>query len=277
MYKLHKSMECSAWVVRIAQKCYDRCENDGTKATAFGGIRMDMFMDKLAQRLNAQEIIKANTAADTEELNRLKNQLAQYEECLSKLRQLVDEGGEGLRVLSKESAAEISRLAEESISRMQQLQTDTTVADGISALAERLDNMSTALDGVNAGIEKLDQVSGQVDAVNGRLDGVQEAVSAKVDQLLSGMENKADNGLEERLVALDENVHKECVKVYRNVQAVIVEEGEKQTKALSEIEGKVNSFRGKLSAVLGISIAALVFSIAGVVLSFLQLANWKLF
>lgn len=252
---------------------------------------MDMFMDKLAQRLNAQEIIKANTAADTEELNRLKNQLAQYEECLSKLRQLVDEGGEGLRVLSKESTAEISRLAEESISRMQQLQTDTTVADGISTLAERLDNTDTmldnmstvldgvkiSLDGVNAGIEKLDQVSGQVDAVNGRLDGVQEAVSAKMDQLLSGMENKADNGLEERLVALDENVHKECVKVYRNVQAVIVEEGEKQTKALSEIMGKVNSFRGKLSAVLGISIAALAFSIAGVVLSFLQLANWKLF
>lgn len=238
---------------------------------------MDMFMDKLAQRLNAQEIIKANTAADTEELNRLKNQLAQYEECLSKLRQLVDEGGEGLRVLSKESAAEISRLAEESISRMQQFQADTAVADGISALAEQLDNMSTVLDGVNAGIEKLDQVSGQVDAVNNRLDGVQEAVSAKVDQLLSGMENKADNGLEERLNALDENVHKECVKVYRNVQAVIVEEGEKQAKTLSEIMGKVNSSRGKLGAVLGISIAALVFSIAGVVLSFLQLANWKLF
>ena len=32
-------------------------------------MRMDMFMDKLAQKLNAQEIIKANTAADTEELN----------------------------------------------------------------------------------------------------------------------------------------------------------------------------------------------------------------
>ena len=38
---------------------------------------MDMFMDKLAQKLTAQEIIKANTAADVEELNKLKNQIAE--------------------------------------------------------------------------------------------------------------------------------------------------------------------------------------------------------
>lgn len=245
---------------------------------------MDMFMDKLAQRLNAQEIIKANTAADTEELNRLKNQLAQYEECLSKLRQLVDEGGEGLRVLSRESAAEISRLAEESISRIQQFQADTAVADGISGLAAQLNSLNTAMDGmnaglgeVNAGMEKLDRVSGQVDTVNSRLDQVQEAIGEKVDRLMSGMENKAESGLEERLDALDENVHKECVKVYRNVQAVVVEESEKQKKSMEELAGKTASLRGKLGAVLGISIAALVFSIVGAVLSFLQLANWKLF
>ena len=46
---------------------------------------MDMFMDKLAQKLTAQEIIKANTAADIEELNKLKNQIAEYNECLARL------------------------------------------------------------------------------------------------------------------------------------------------------------------------------------------------
>ena len=50
-----------------------------------GGEQMDMFMDKLAQKLTAQEIIKANTAADVEELNKLKNQIAEYNECLAKL------------------------------------------------------------------------------------------------------------------------------------------------------------------------------------------------
>ena len=53
---------------------------------------MDMFMDKLAQKLNAQEIIRANTAADAEEMNKLKNQIAEYNECLTKLQQLIEEG-----------------------------------------------------------------------------------------------------------------------------------------------------------------------------------------
>ena len=40
----------------------------------FGGKWMDTFMDKLAQKLNAQEMIKANSAADAEEMDQLKNQ-----------------------------------------------------------------------------------------------------------------------------------------------------------------------------------------------------------
>lgn len=36
---------------------------------------MDTFMDKLAQKLNAQEMIKANSAADAEEMDQLKSQL----------------------------------------------------------------------------------------------------------------------------------------------------------------------------------------------------------
>ena len=40
----------------------------------FGGRWMDTFMDKLAQKLNAQEMIKANSAADAEEMDQLKSQ-----------------------------------------------------------------------------------------------------------------------------------------------------------------------------------------------------------
>ena len=39
---------------------------------------MDTFMDKLAQKLNAQEMIKANSAADAEEMDQLKSQLREY-------------------------------------------------------------------------------------------------------------------------------------------------------------------------------------------------------
>ena len=95
--------------------------------------------------------------------------------------------------------------------------------------------------------------------------------------MASAQENKKDDGLEERLAAVEENVHKECVKVYRNVQAVVVEESGKQAKALEEIAAKVNSFNGKLGAVLGISIAALVFALAGTVLQVLSALGINLF
>ena len=42
---------------------------------------MDTFMDNLAQRLSAQEMISANTAAEAEELNQLKVQVKDYDEC----------------------------------------------------------------------------------------------------------------------------------------------------------------------------------------------------
>lgn len=48
---------------------------------------MDTFMDKLAQKLNAQEMIKANSAADAEEMDQLKNQLREYDECLAQMQQ----------------------------------------------------------------------------------------------------------------------------------------------------------------------------------------------
>lgn len=227
---------------------------------------MDMFMDKLAQKLNAQEIIKANTAADTEELNRLKNQVAQYNECLDKLRKLIDESTEEMKGASQESAAGISRLLEESLAKIREIRQESTDAadDKVNGLA---DSVNTHFDSLNA----------QLDAVNLNLDNVTNAVSEIRDQMASAQENKKDDGLEERFASVEENVHKECVKVYRNVQAVVVEESGKQAKALEEITAKVNSFNGKLGAVLGISIAALVFALAGTVLQVLNALGINLF
>ena len=227
---------------------------------------MDMFMDKLAQKLNAQEIIKANTTADTEELNRLKNQVAQYNECLDKLRKLIDESTEEMKGASQESAAGIGRLLEESLAKIREIRQESTDAadDKVNGLA---DSVNTHFDSLN----------GQLDAVNLNLDNVTNAVSEIRDQMASAQENKKDDGLEERFASVEENVHKECVKVYRNVQAVVVEESGKQAKALEEITAKVNSFNGKLGAVLGISIAALVFALAGTVLQVLNALGINLF
>lgn len=49
---------------------------------------MDNFIDKLAQRFSAQEMIKANSQAETEEMRRLELQVSEYEKILQEMRKL---------------------------------------------------------------------------------------------------------------------------------------------------------------------------------------------
>lgn len=200
---------------------------------------MDTFMDKLAQRLTAQEIIKANTAADAEEMNKLKNQIAEYNQCLERLQKLIEEGALKLQD-SRTDGEQITRLVEESIEKIRAIQQDS---QGLQQLAEKLGQTESLL------AEKLGQT----------------------ESLLTEKLGQTESQLTEKLTGLEENVHKECVKVYRNVQAVVVEESSKQSEAVTGAVAVTGKMNGKLSAVLGISIAALLVSIAGVVLQVLQL------
>ena len=190
---------------------------------------MDTFMDKLAQKLNAQEMIKANSAADAEEMDQLKNQLREYDECLAQMQQVNKElraVNHAMETLMSETIApEVTKLSEESVAairKMQQLQQEyTTKLEEIRQNTEELEDLRKHLD------EKLD--------------------------------------------GSDENVHKECVKVYRNVQAAVVEENEKQTEAIA---GKIKeSLNGKLNGVLGVSIAALLVAAADIVLHVLNILH----
>ena len=173
---------------------------------------MDTFMDKLAQKLNAQEMIKANSAADAEEMDQLKSQLREYDETI---------------------APEVTKLSEEGVAALQKLQQENT--------------------------EKLEALGQQYTA---KLEELQQST-----EVLDELQKHVD----EKLSTTEENVHKECVKVYRNVQAVVVEENEKQTEAIA---AKVKeNLGGKLNGVLGVSIAAVVLTVADIVLHVLSILH----
>ena len=115
---------------------------------------MDMFMDKLAQKLTAQEIIKANTAADVEELNKLKNQIAEYNECLVKLQKLIDDGAarfSGIRTGEEETA----RALEEGNGRTEALRKD------VESLQKLLEQQQERLDGIDR------SAAGQMESLGG--------------------------------------------------------------------------------------------------------------
>lgn len=66
------------------------------------GRSMDSFMDKLAQKFTAGEVIRANQTAEENELYRLRTQVEEYEKCLQEMRKLQlgqNENGEKLSKL----------------------------------------------------------------------------------------------------------------------------------------------------------------------------------
>lgn len=214
---------------------------------------MDTFMDKLAQKLNAQEMIRANSAAEAEELGKLRNQVAEYNQCLAKLQKLLEDGEQKLEG-AKVDGAEINRLVEESIAKISALQKDT----------ESIDEMKVVLAGLKDSLEAALQEQEQ--SLSAKLEDQKSVVAAQLEDQNKAVVAKLDES--------NENVHKECVKVYRNVQAVVVEENGKQTESMTN---SVDALKGKLNAVLGVSITAMILALAGVVLQVLNLLNFKLF
>lgn len=267
---------------------------------------MDMFMDKLTQKLTAQEIIRANTAADTAELNRLKNQVAEYNECLERLQKLVSEGEDKLSRDGGEPGQLQGQVAEllgnmdkaivDQLCNMDKAMADQL--DGVEQkVTERLSGMEKAVTGRLDGAEI--KVAGRLDGVEkvvtGRLDGVEKTVADRLKSVEQGVAQqfesmtqtldgklanfesqgdvKFDDKLTERLDAIDENTHREGVKIYRNVQAVVLEESGKQSETAKEIGASVDRVRSKLNLIFGISLAALFFSLAGVAVQILSILN----
>lgn len=198
---------------------------------------MDTFMDKLAQKLNAQEMIKANSAADAEEMDQLKNQLREYDECLAQMQQVNKElkaiNQEMERLMAETIVPEVTKLSQEGVAALQKMQQENT--------------------------EKLETLTQQYAA---KLEELQQSTEA-LDELQKHVDEKLSN--------TEENVHKECVKVYRNVQAAVVEENEKQTEAVTARVKE--SLGGKMNGVLGVSIAAVVLTVADIVLHVLRILH----
>lgn len=196
----------------------------------FGGKIMDNFMDKLAQKLNAQEMIKANSAAEAAQMNKMQSQMAEYDAALQEIRKLNYKNAEAadhLNQLLTETTQKVDELTKESIAKIEAIQSQ----DKSTEIAEQLHSLMETLQA-----------------------------------------NKQE--IEELLKKTEEYVHTEDVKVYRNVQAVIVEETAKQTETFSNMH---HASGKKETAILIFSILAFAGAAASVVLQVLELLNFKFF
>lgn len=173
----------------------------------FGGKLMDNFMDKLAQKFNAGDLIKANSQAEALEMQRLKEQMQQYDQLLQEMRKL--------NLKNIEVISSVGQLTKESLAQVQQK------------------------------------------------DQEKEDLVAKIQETLEANQKKMELSFDK----VEDVVHKENIKVYRNVQASVVEELKAQTEALmmsnKALEKKVSGLKPLLittlcvASVLGLANVAL--------------------
>ncbi len=201
---------------------------------------MDNFMDKLAQKISAQEMTKANSQAEAEELQRLQMQVSEYEKILQEMRKLNyrnTELSEKLDLMIGDNAGKIQNMKEEEqrlIAALRDL-TDEQTRNREAELERREEDRLER--------ERAEEARKQTD------------ISAITDLL----ENKFQKS--------DDFVHKENVKVYRNVQAVVIDEIKRSMEnAQSEQSALKKELNAKLNKVLVISVISMLASAASVVL-----------
>ena len=173
---------------------------------------MDTFIDKLAQKRNAQEMIRANMTAEAVKMEQMQNQMQAYDGLMQEIRKVNLKTAENL----------------------------TEVQNVLKECMEKLETMQAAGGQTAASQETLEEIK---------------------------------NLLEEKFRLSDDFMHKENVRVYRNVQAAFVEELNRQTEELKAVQPAKNGSK----AILPISILILVGVVADIVLQVLSLLNFKFF
>ena len=151
---------------------------------------MDSFMDKIAQKFTAQDMIKANSAAEEKEMKRLRMQVAEYDERLQEMRKL--------NLKNLELADQLQTLISEGQEKVQAIQVsaDNDGQEEWKALQQSMQTIKEALDAQNSRMTELSE------------------------QIM-------------------DHVHKEDVKVYRNVPAVLMEQLSAKTRDIGDRLDKI--------------------------------------
>lgn len=208
---------------------------------------MDNFMDKLAQKFNAQELIKANSQAEAEEMKKLQLQVAEYERILQEIRRL--------NYKNTELSEQLSTMICENTDKIQAMKEDERkfMATLRDITDEQTRNREADME--RRELERIEKEKGAASEL--------EALTTL---------------LEEKFQQADDFVHKENVKVYRNVQAAMTEELRKYTESGksgdANVKNAVESLeRGldrriakKLNAVMAVSVLSMLASFAAVAL-----------
>lgn len=208
-------------------------------------------MDKLAQKISAQELIKANSQAEAEELQRLQMQVSEYEKILQEMRKL--------NYRNTELTEKLDLMIGDNADKIQGMKEDEQRL--IAALRDLTDEQTR-----NREAELERKAEERIEQERAEESQKQTDLAAITDLL----ENKFQKS--------DDFVHKENVKVYRNVQAVVVDELKRCVEsAQSERAALKNELADEIKKELGKKLnRVMIFSAISVALSAVSVALWAL-
>lgn len=221
---------------------------------------MDNFMDKLAQKFTAQELIKANTTAETKEWNRLKAQVEQYNACLSRMQEICGEMERSAASVQEKLAAADNTALKDDVRASVEQQTQAAREE-----IERLADESVEK------IRQIQQSTSALETMQHKLEGIQDSVTQLGKSV--DMQDDLPKTLEEKNNDLMEFVHKEGVKIYRNVQASVQEETSKQAETVVDALKPVQKKLKTAQTCSLIAMAAAIAALAGVAVQLAMMFN----
>lgn len=231
---------------------------------------MDGFIDKFAQRKNAQEMIRANAMAEAKEKEKMASRLSEYEQAIQEMRQC------NLKTI--ENAEKVKELLEAGLNKIEEVQKKDVGTDlrpeeligEIKSISEELNNRVTEFLRMqnDQGVVILEKQQEQTAELLDKQNSLFDKQNAQMQELMETQKGV----LGELLHNTEDFTHKESVKVYRNVQAVIEEALPKQTQEITETiknEGKGNGISSGFKAVWIITLLAALANVVIEILKFL--------
>ncbi|MCH5256347.1 MAG: hypothetical protein J1D87_03600 [Lachnospiraceae bacterium] len=229
---------------------------------------MDTFADRFFHKRSSQEMIQANAAADAAKMEQLQRQVDEYYDLLQNMRKVnlkAAENMEKMQNVLQESFEKISALRDqESLLPDIKRQIDELAKQGNNTQAEReaiLSELKTQIE------EFVPQIRTQVEEImpqiKTQVDELAPQIKEQVDELVPQIKTQLDESFKQS----DDFLHRENVKVYRNVQASVIDELNKQTDTLTR--NQEEGFK-KQKAVLPISIIIMLLVLADI---FINLFN----
>jgi len=238
--------------------------------------------------------------------DQLQAQITAISEQVTMLRELTQESITTLRGNSQEESASLKAgMQEESASLKAGMQEEMAslkagIQQNIESLRDRLQEAIASLqESTKHAADKAGSTEDSLREIKAELSGLDEHLTnvsnGKLDKLLEHNEKEENSGealedlktllealkagqeekkkeLEEKMTGVHEGLregyHKECVKVYRNVQAAFTEENQRQT---AQLEEKVGKLSGNSKMAMIFSILAFGMGLASVVLQLLSI------